>query len=96
MDDPAIKLRTQERLLDDLRQVIENAEDLLKNTNRYHSSVYHSARTRLAQALLQATAELAHFENLQVDRMIELTNAASLLHQDLTGEAKMLRAFKRN
>jgi len=96
MDDPAIKLRTQERLLDDLRQVIENAEDLLKNTNRYHSSVYQSARTRLAQALLQATEELAHFENLQVDRMIELTNAASLLHQDLTGEAKMLRAFKRS
>ena len=95
MNDPEVKLQTQERLLEDLRQVIENAEDLLNNTNAYHSQLYQHARTRLAQALHYAMDELARFEDIQVERMIELTRAASLLHQDLTGEARLLRAFKR-
>jgi len=94
MDDPANNMQTQERLLDDLRQVIENAEELLKNTGQYHGVLYQAARAKLAQALLTATEELARFENVQLDRMIELTAAASRLHQDLTGEAKLLRAFR--
>ena len=85
---------TQERLLDDLRQVIENAEDLLKNTHQYNGASYQAARAKLAQALLTATEELARFEDAHIDRMIELTAIASRLHRDLTGEAKVLRAFK--
>ncbi|MFC0169475.1 DUF883 family protein [Pseudoduganella danionis] len=96
MDDPEVKLQTQERLLEDLRQVIENAEDLLNNTNAFHSQLYQIARTRLAQALHYATEELARFEDIQVERMIELTRAANLLHQDLSGEARLLRAFNRH
>ena len=94
MDGPEPHSPTQEKLLDDLRQVIENAEELLKNTNQYHGSLYQNARAKLAQALLTATEELARFEDVQIDRMIELTAAANKLHRDLTGEAKVLRAFK--
>jgi hypothetical protein len=32
---------------------------------------------------------------MQITRMIELTATAARLHRDLTGEAKLLRAFKR-
>ena len=94
MDGPEPHSPTQEKLLDDLRQVIENAEELLKNTNQYQGSLYQGARAKLAQALLTATEELARFEDAQIDRMIELTEAASRLHRDLTGEARILRAFK--
>jgi ElaB/YqjD/DUF883 family membrane-anchored ribosome-binding protein len=76
-------------------QVIENAEELLKNTDQYHGALYEAARSKLAEALATATAELARFEDVQIDRMIELTAIASRLHQDLTGEAKLLRAFRR-
>lgn len=95
MDGPEPRNPTQERLLDDLRQVIENAEELLKNTDQYHGAAYHAARTKLAEALQAATAELARFEDVQIARMIELTAAAARLHQDLTGEAKLFRAFRR-
>jgi len=94
MDGPEPHSPTQEKLLDDLRQVIENAEELLKNTNQYQGSLYQGARAKLAQALLTATEELARFEDAQIDRMIELTEAASRLHRDLTGEARIFRAFK--
>ncbi len=87
---------TQERLLDDLRQVIDNAEELLKNTDQYHGGAYQAARDKLAEALQTATAELARFEDLHIDRMIELTAIASRLHRDLSGEARLLRAFRRD
>jgi ElaB/YqjD/DUF883 family membrane-anchored ribosome-binding protein len=95
MDGPEPSSPTQERLLDDLRQVIENAEELLKNTDQYHGALYEAARNKLAEALVTATEELARFEDVQIDRMIELTAIANRLHQDLTGEAKLLRAFRR-
>ncbi|MYM24706.1 hypothetical protein GTP46_18895 [Duganella sp. FT135W] len=95
MDGPAPSSPTQERLLDDLRQVIENAEELLKNTDQYHGALYQAARNKLAEALATATEELARFEDVQIDRMIELTDLASRLHRDLTGEARLLRAFRR-
>ncbi|MFS2007160.1 DUF883 family protein [Duganella sp. CT11-25] len=94
MDGPEPDSTTQERLLDDLRQVIENAEELLKNTDQYNGATYQAARAKLAQALLTATEELARFEDAHIERMIELTAVANRLHRDLTGEAKVLRAFK--
>lgn len=93
MEDPGHDLEQQGRLIGDLRQVIENAEELLKNTGQYNSLPYQSARAKLAQALLAATEELERFEETQLDRMIQATHEASSRHNDQTGEAKVFRAF---
>jgi ElaB/YqjD/DUF883 family membrane-anchored ribosome-binding protein len=63
--------QTQERLIGDLRLVIENAEELLKNTDQYTSVLYQNARAKLALALSAATEELARFEDARLGRMIE-------------------------
>lgn len=93
MDRPDESPQTQERLIGDLRLVIENAEELLKNTDQYTSTVYQDARAKLAQALSAATEELARFEDVQLGRMIEATQAANALHADITGLQRILRAF---
>ncbi len=93
MDSPEESPQTQERLIGDLRLVIENAEELLKNTDQYTSVLYQNARAKLAQALNAATEELARFEDAQLNRMIAATHAANLQHADSTGEARILRAF---
>jgi ElaB/YqjD/DUF883 family membrane-anchored ribosome-binding protein len=85
--------QTQERLIGDLRLVIENAEELLKNTDQYTSLLYQSARAKLALALTAATEELARFEDAQLERMIIAADAASARHGDKSGEARVLRAF---
>jgi ElaB/YqjD/DUF883 family membrane-anchored ribosome-binding protein len=94
MAGPEQKLQTQERLIGDLRQVIENAEELLKNTDQYTSALYQNARAKLTQALLAATEELTRFEDAQLARMILATHAANLLYGDRSGEAKLMRAFR--
>lgn len=93
MDGPEPSIQTQERLIGDLRQVIENAEELLKNTDQYNGALYQHARAKLSQALHAATEELARFEDAQLTRMIAATHAANLLHNDRTGEARLMRAF---
>lgn len=93
MNRPEQSPQTQERLIGDLRLVIENAEELLKNTDQYTSLLYQSARAKLALALTAATEELARFEDAQLERMIVATHAASLIHSDKSGEARVLRAF---
>jgi ElaB/YqjD/DUF883 family membrane-anchored ribosome-binding protein len=93
MDGPESTSPTHERLLDDLRQVIENAEELLKNTGQYQGPQYQGARAKLAQALVTATEELARFEDAHIGRMMALTAQANRLHRDLTGEARVMRAF---
>jgi ElaB/YqjD/DUF883 family membrane-anchored ribosome-binding protein len=90
---PDQSMQTQERLIGDLRMVIENAEELLKNTDKYTSAIYQNARAKLALALHAATEELGRFEDAQLERMIEATRVASELFRDQTGEAKILRAF---
>ena len=94
MDRPEQCPHSQERLIGDLRLVIENAEELLKNTDQYTSLLYQSARAKLALALTAATAELARVEDAQLERMIAATHQASLAHADTTGEALVLRAFQ--
>jgi ElaB/YqjD/DUF883 family membrane-anchored ribosome-binding protein len=94
MDSPEETPHTQERLIGDLRLVIENAEELLKNTDQYTSVLYQSARAKLALALHAATEELARFEDARLGRMIEATHAANELHADFSGEARIMRAFK--
>jgi ElaB/YqjD/DUF883 family membrane-anchored ribosome-binding protein len=93
MNGPNDNQPTQQRLIGDLRVVIENAEELLKNTDQYTSMLYQSAREKLAQALSAATEELTRFEDAQLERMMVATHAASLQHADSTGEARVLRAF---
>lgn len=83
----------QQRLIGDLRLVIENAEELLRNTDQYTSEVYRNARARLAEALDAANEELARFEDAQLARMIAATREANLRHDDRSGEARILRAF---
>ena len=83
----------REQLIGDLRLVIENAEELLKNTDQYTSLPYQSARAKLALALSAATEELRRFEDAQLERMIVATHAANLMHADKSGEARVLRAF---
>jgi hypothetical protein len=58
--------------------------------------VYQSARAKLAMALNAANEELARFEEEQLSKMIEATQAASELHHDRTGEERILRAFRYN
>lgn len=94
MDGPEDSLRSQEKLIGDLRQVIENAEELLKNTDRQYGAQYQNARASLAQALHKATEELTRFEDAQLDRMISATAAAAAEHHDHSGEARILRAFR--
>lgn len=93
MDRPEECPQAQERLIGDLRLVIENAEELLKNTDQYTSLIYQSARAKLAMALTAATEELARVEDAQLERMIVATHQACLMHADQTGEALILRAF---
>lgn len=93
MDTPESSSPTQQRLIGDLRLVIENAEELLKNTDHYTGVVYQNARAKLATALTAANEELARFEEEQLSRMLEETRAANELYHDMTGEARILRAF---
>lgn len=93
METPDQNPHTQERLIDDLRQVIENAEELLKNTDQYTSVIYQNARAKLAMALNAANEELARFEDAQLQRMMDATRAANEKFADRTGEERILRAF---
>ncbi len=92
MDSPDESPQTQERLIGDLRLVIENAEELLKNTDQYTSVLYQGARAKLAQALSAATEELARYEDAKLARMIDACNAA-LPASGVSGEERILRAF---
>lgn len=93
MDSPDESPQTQERLIGDLRLVIENAEELLKNTDQYTSVLYQSARAKLTLALSAASEELARFEDAKLGRMIEASNAA-LPATGVSGEERVLRAFR--
>ncbi|WLI90133.1 DUF883 domain-containing protein [Massilia sp. R2A-15] len=93
MNRPEESPQTQERLIGDLRLVIQNAEELLKNTDNYTSVLYRNAREKLALALNAATEELTRFEDAQLERMMVATHEASIQHADKTGEARILRAF---
>ena len=93
METPEKNPQAQERLIDDLRLVIENAEELLKNTDQYTSVLYQHARSKLSMALNAANEELERFEDAQLSRMMEATRQANERFADITGEARVLRAF---
>lgn len=87
------RTQTQEQLIGDLRLVIENAEELLKNTDHYSSALYQNARAKLSLALEAANEELSRFEDAQLERMMAATRAANDRCRDMSGEARILRAF---
>jgi ElaB/YqjD/DUF883 family membrane-anchored ribosome-binding protein len=93
METPEKNPQTQERLIGDLRLVIENAEELLKNTDQYTSVLYQNARAKLAMALNAANEELERFEDAQLNRMMEATRQATERCGSLSGEERILRAF---
>jgi len=93
METPEHRAQSQEQLIGDLRLVIENAEELLKNTDHYSSAMYQSARAKLSLALEAANEELARFEDSQLERMMAATRAANERFLDRTGEERILRAF---
>jgi len=93
METPEHRAQSQEQLIGDLRLVIENAEELLKNTDHYSSALYQNARSKLSLALEAANEELSRFEDAQLERMMAATRAANDRYQDHSGEARILRAF---
>ena len=93
MNRPEESPQAQQRLIVDFRLAIENAEELLKNTDQYTSLLYQGARAKLTMALTAANEELAYFEDAQLERMIVATHQAGLVHPDQSGEARVLRAF---
>jgi ElaB/YqjD/DUF883 family membrane-anchored ribosome-binding protein len=93
MDSPDETPQTQERLIGDLRLVIENAEELLKNTDQYTSVLYQNARAKLTLALSAASEELARFEDAKLGRLIEANNATTQT-DGLSGEQRLMRVFK--
>jgi ElaB/YqjD/DUF883 family membrane-anchored ribosome-binding protein len=93
METPEIRAQSQEQLIGDLRLVIENAEELLKNTDHYSSALYQNARTKLSLALEAANEELSRFEDAQLERMMAATRVANDQFADRSGEARILRAF---
>jgi len=93
METPEHHTQTQEQLIGDLRLVIENAEELLKNTDHYSSALYQNARAKLSLALEAANEELSRFEDAQLERMMAATRAANDRYRDMSGEARILRAF---
>lgn len=93
METPEHHAQTQEQLIGDLRLVIENAEELLKNTDHYSSALYQNARAKLSLALEAANEELSRFEDAQLERMMAATRAANDRCRDMSGEARILRAF---
>ena len=94
MHSPEETPQTQERLIGDLRLVIENAEELLKNTDQYTGALYQNARAKLSLALTAANEELARFEEAKLGRMIEATNAADVHPAAFAGEARIMSAFR--
>ena len=87
------RTQSQEQLIGDLRLVIENAEELLKNTDQYSSAIYQGARAKLSLALEAANEELARFEDAQLERMMAATRAANEKFLDRNWEERVLRAF---
>lgn len=93
METPEENPQTQERLIGDLRLVIENAQELLKNTDQYTSVLYQNARAKLAMALNAANEELERFEDAQLGRMMEAARLSTESCAGLSGEERVLRAF---
>lgn len=68
----------KDRLIDDLNQVIRDAEDMLKNTEQQSGEGFKAAKARFEQTLGTAKAELARVEELVVTRTKEAAKATDV------------------
>jgi ElaB/YqjD/DUF883 family membrane-anchored ribosome-binding protein len=93
MDNP--EYGNQQELMFDLHQVIENAQQLLNNTEQSACMLCQATRVKLTEALQVAGAALTRCEDARLAWMIDTTRAANELFDDRTGEAKLLRSFQR-
>lgn len=61
----------RERLLDDLKMVMKDAEDLLKNTRQQAGEGYQAARARFESTLSNAKTSLSSMEENVVEKTRE-------------------------
>jgi hypothetical protein len=92
MDNP--EYSHQQELIFDLGQVIENAQQLLNDTEQSTCMLCQNTRVKLSDALQVAGAALVRCEDARLAAMIAATRAANELFDDRTGEAKLLRSFQ--
>ena len=93
MDNP--EYSHQQELIFDLGHVIENAQQLLNDTEQSTCMLCQNTRVKLSDALQVAGAALVRCEDARLASMIAATRAANDLFDDRTGEAKLLRSFQR-
>ncbi|MFZ6692188.1 DUF883 family protein [Undibacterium sp. SXout20W] len=67
-----------DKLMDDLNQVIRDAEDLLKNTDQQSGEGFKAAKARFENTLKNAKAELARVEEIVVTRTKEAAKATDV------------------
>ena len=68
----------QQQLMQDLNQVIKDAEDLLDNTEQQSGEAYKSAKARFEQTLRNAKAEVTRIENIVLTRGKEAVRATDV------------------
>lgn len=68
-------MSTNSKLLEDLQQVIKDAEELLKNVEHQTDSGFQSARNRFESTLRNAKAEIARIEDTVVTKTKEAAHA---------------------
>lgn len=84
----------QPRIIAELQRQIDAGERQLAAANGYTSAPYREACAALARALEAARAELDRLEAEQIDRMMDVTRVACERRGDLSGEARVMRAFE--
>lgn len=94
-------MSTHEKLLQELRAVIDNATMMLAYTENHTSDTCQEARRQLTNTLAMAKIELATFEAAQTDRTDTDTDNNDALPADLpcaragySGENAIFRAFR--
>lgn len=68
----------KEKLMNDLNQVIRDAEDLLRNTEQQAGDGFKSAKAKFESTLRNAKAEVARIEDVVVTRTKEAAHATDV------------------
>lgn len=87
-------LQHHEKLLEELRAVIDNASKMLSYTRHHTSDQCQEARRRLEATLDMARMELATFEAAHQARIKDTLPAMEHARQVYSGENAIFRAFR--
>ncbi|MFZ6688073.1 DUF883 family protein [Undibacterium sp. SXout11W] len=68
----------KDKLMDDLHQVIRDAEDMLKNTEQQSGEGFKAAKARFEHTLRNAKTELARVEEIVVTRTKDAARATDV------------------